>query len=194
MLLFGTIYNNWTAIVLKMEQNNQRSSKDLEKHLKSIYNIRSDMSNLERINRWKSAFKMFKEKPVFGWGPGTYMFKYAPFQVSHDKTGISTNKGDWGNAHSEYIGPLAESGLLGTGFFILLLITVFYTALKLYSNLAGFYNTRLLILCATLGLVTYATHGILNNYLDTDKASALFWGYIAIIVAVDVYHSQKEKL
>ena len=39
-----------------------------------------------------------------------------------------------------------------------------------------------------LGLVTYFTHGMLNNFLDTDKASAPFWGFIAILVAYDVYH------
>ena len=33
--------------------------------------------------------------------------------MSQEKTIISTNAGDLGNAHSEYIGPLAESGLFG---------------------------------------------------------------------------------
>ena len=37
-----------------------------------------------------------------------------------------------------------------------------------------------------LGLMTYFVHGVLNNYLDTDKASALFWGFIAILVAMDL--------
>ena len=31
-------------------------------------------------------------------------------------------------------------------------------------------------------------HGVLNNYLDTDKASVPFWGFIAILVALDLYH------
>jgi hypothetical protein len=29
--------------------------------------------------------------------------------------------------------------------------------------------------------------------LDTDKASVPFWGFVAIIVAMDVYHSKSEK-
>jgi len=51
--------------------------------------------------------------PVFGFGPGTYQFEYGPYQHSTEKTLISTNFGDRGNAHSEYIGPLAEEGLPG---------------------------------------------------------------------------------
>jgi O-antigen ligase len=187
-IVFGAVYANREQIILSMEQNKPDSSMGIEKHLKSAYNIHSDVSNLERINRWKCAWKMFAEKPFFGWGPGTYMFQYAPFQVVQDKTEISTNRGDVGNAHSEFLGPLAESGFMGTFTFVLLLIFVFYFAIKRYTQCRVKSATRLLLLGATLGLVTYVTHGFLNNFLDTDKASALFWGYIAMIVAIDIYH------
>ncbi len=46
---------------------------------------------------------------------------------------------------------------------------------------------------ATLGLITYISHGFLNNFLDTDKLSVPFWGFVAIIVALDVYHTQHPK-
>lgn len=190
--ILAVVYVNRTGIIMKMEQNRQDSSKDLTKHLQSIYNIQSDVSNLERINRWKCALRMFEERPVLGWGPGTYMFQYAPFQMWRDKTEISTNMGDWGNAHSEYIGPLAESGVLGTLTLIILIITVFYIGLKRYASLNKERSTKILLLCAILGLITYCTHGFLNNFLDTDKASALFWGYIAIIVAIDVRYRKLE--
>ncbi len=181
-------------IYLKLEQNRQDSSKDLAKHIQSISNIRTDVSNVERLNRWKSAFRMFVERPIFGWGPGTYMFNYAPFQSFHDKTPISTNRGNMGNAHSEYIGPLAESGVLGSLTFIMILVTTLYTAVKIYSKSQTHHHIRLLIMGATLGLVTYYTHATLNNFLDTDKVSVLFWGYTAMVVSLDVYHVRKQKV
>lgn len=181
-------------IYLKLEQNRQDSSKDFAKHIQSISNISTDVSNVERLNRWKSAFRMFKERPVLGWGPGTYMFNYAPFQLYRNKTAISTNMGNMGNAHSEYIGPLAESGVLGSLTFIIILVTTLYTAVKIYSKSQTHYYIRLLITGATLGLVTYYTHATLNNFLDTDKVSALFWGYTAMIVSLDVYHVRKQKI
>jgi hypothetical protein len=32
----------------------------------------------------------------------------------------------------------------------------------------------------------------MNNFLDTEKLSVPFWGFIAIIVALDVYHADKN--
>ena len=37
-----------------------------------------------------------------------------------------------------------------------------------------------------LGVLTYFIHGVLNNYLDTDKASAPFWGFLAMLVMLDL--------
>ncbi|MCL1821382.1 MAG: O-antigen ligase family protein, partial [Prolixibacteraceae bacterium] len=108
-------------IVMHLQKNSVESSSNLLEHFTSMSNITSDASNMERINRWDSALKMFSERPVFGFGPGTYAFKYAPYQLSKNSTIITTNKGDGGDAHSEYLGPLAESGLLGMLSFIVLI-------------------------------------------------------------------------
>ena len=50
----------------------------------------------------------------------------------------------------------------------------------------------MLSLAVLVGLVSYYFHGILNNFLDTDKISVLFWGYSAMLVAMDVYHRKSE--
>jgi len=89
------IYYNWTNIITPMKYKEKVvSSSKFENHIKSISNITTDVSNTERLNRWSCAIRMFEEKPVFGWGPGTYMFKYAPFQLFKDRTIISTNRGN----------------------------------------------------------------------------------------------------
>jgi O-antigen ligase len=181
-----------TDIIMSLEKNKQDSSDNLAEHVKSISNIRSDASNLERINRWQSALRMFKERPLVGFGPGTYMFQYASYQMSYEKTIISTNMGDMGNAHSEYIGPLAEQGILGTLFFIGILVTVFLTATRLYNTLQNKEMKQIVILI-TLGLATYFVHGLLNNFLDTDKASVPFWGFMAILTAIDIYYLPHDK-
>lgn len=186
-IFFGLIGVFREQIVMKLEKNRQDSSADLAEHVQSISNISSDASNLERLNRWSSAWRMFKEKPFLGWGPGTYMFKYAPFQSSQEITVISTNAGDRGNAHSEYIGPLSESGLFGAVSFLLIVILSSYTGIKLYFRLED-RQLKFLVMSMLLGLMTYFIHGMLNNFLDTDKASAPFWGFIAAIVTMDVYY------
>jgi putative inorganic carbon (hco3(-)) transporter len=181
-----------TDIMVMLEQNKQDSSTDFKEHVQSISNVATDASNKERINRWNCALRMFKEKPFLGWGPGTYQFQYAPFQRSYEKTIISTNAGDMGNAHSEYLGPLSEQGVLGLLSFFAVFLTVLITALKRYKNTSDKY-TRTLLLMSLIGLMTYFIHGFLNNFLDTDKASAPFWGFIAVIVAIDLYHSNEDN-
>lgn len=183
---------NWNSLMMDLERNNQDSSANLSEHVKSISNVSTDASNLERINRWTSAWLMFLERPILGWGPGTYVFQYAPFQLSKNKTIISTNVGNNGNAHSEYIGPLAEQGLVGTIMVVLLISMVFYKGSALYHRLPKG-ELKTVVLFTLLGLFTYVIHGFLNNYLDTDKASVPFWGFIALIVAIDVYHSNDES-
>jgi O-antigen ligase len=187
ILVLGFIYSQRTQILIQLEQNRQDSSEDLMEHVRSISNVATDDSNLERLNRWSCAIRMFKQKPVFGWGPGTYMFNYAPFQLERQKTSISTNAATLGNAHSEYIGPLSESGFLGTLTFLAVVIATIVTGLRNWYRIKD-WETRVLSISLLTGLVTYYIHGLLNNFLDTDKASVLFWGYTAALVAIDVYH------
>jgi putative inorganic carbon (hco3(-)) transporter len=181
---------SWSTIVMELEKNRQDSSAEFTEHLQSVTNISTDASNLERLNRWGSAWRMFKERPAMGWGPGTYAFQYAPFQLASEKTIISTNAGDAGNAHSEYIGPLSEMGLFGMLSFLLVVGCIIYYAVRLYVRIED-REHRLYMVCMFLGLVTYMMHGMLNNFLDTDKISAPFWGFTAAIVALDVYHTRK---
>ena len=120
-----------------------------------------------------------------GFGPGTYMFQYAPYQASEDRTIISTNFGVQGNAHSEYLGPLAEQGLFGLLLMVALVVTTVFIAMRLYARMPKGSDRRLL-LATFLGLVTYYLHGGLNNFLDTDKASVPFWAFTALIVLLDI--------
>lgn len=191
-LFLGAFFYFQDDILMSLEKNKQDSSADFVEHVQSISNISSDASNLERINRWQSALRMFSERPLLGWGPGTYQFVYAPFQHSTEKTIISTNAGNKGTAHSEYIGPLAESGIPGLLSILAVIIAVSYTAVRLYNRLKD-KEVRMLCMVHFLGLITYFIHGSLNNFLDTDKSAVPFWGFVAIIVAIDLFYPETEK-
>jgi O-antigen ligase len=192
LALFGGFvgYQYYTDISIALSKNKTDSSENISKHIESISNVSTDASNLERINRWNCAIRMFQERPVFGWGPGTYAFEYAPFQHSSEITVISTNFGNRGNAHSEYLGALSEMGVLGLCSFLVLLFFVFYKGSKLFIELED-KELKTLLLSVMLALVSYFVHGVLNNYLDTDKASVPVWTCFAIIVAIDIYHSKQ---
>ena len=191
-IVLVTIFFTFQHQILdRLSKNKQDSSQNFAEHVQSITNISTDASNLERINRWQAAIRLYQERPVLGWGPGTYQFVYSPFQSSQEKTIISTNLGDQGNAHSEYLGPLSEMGIFGMLVIILLVIFFTITGLRVYKY--GDKEVKFLSMMTFLGLVTYFTHGFLNNFLDTDKLSVPVWGFIAVLVALDTYHLDKDK-
>ena len=178
---------SWTEIQFALAKNkSEHTTEDFGKRLESAANVTTDASNLERLNRWSCAISMFEERPIFGFGPGTYAFEYARFQKPENLTIISTNFGDGGNAHSEYLGPLSEMGVFGLLTTLLLIGTIFYKGITLYNRWGeGDREMRVLLLCMLLSLVTYFVHGILNNYLDTDKACVPIFTICACIVVME---------
>jgi O-antigen ligase len=166
-----------TDILMALEKNSQDSSDSFTEHIESMSNVSTDASNLER--------------PHLGWGAGTYQFNYAPYQNYYEKTIISTNAGNMGNAHSEYLSALAETGWPGLLIILILIATIFTKAIVLYHKLDDKQEQWMLMACI-LGLVTYFTHAVLNNFLDMDKASVPIWAFVAIIVVLDLKHSQRK--
>ena len=77
-----------------------------------------------------------------------------------------------------------------------MLLLVFYgiaTGLKVYKRQTD-KELKMIAIVVLISLITYFLHGIMNNFLDTDKISALFWGYTAMLVAMDVYHKERKEL
>lgn len=185
---------NWTDISYSMSKNKmEHTTENFGDRLQSSANVSSDASNLERINRWDCALQMFQKRPLTGFGAGTYAFEYAPFQRAANKTIISTNFGDWGNAHSEYLGALAETGIFGFLTFIFFVSMIFYKGIKLYYRLEE-HEVKTLVLAMILALSSYFIHAFLNNYLDSDKAAIPIFGICAMFIALEYKLNQPIKI
>ena len=194
-LFLVTVLLSWDSIQMEMERNKyEHTTEEFGERIQSAANITTDASNLERLNRWECAIEMFKEKPFLGFGPGTYAFEYARFQRPENLTIISTNFGNMGNAHSEYLSTLSENGIFGFISFIVLVSTIFYSAITLFLAWPKEdRETRILILCIILSLSTYFFHAILNNFLDTDKAAVPIWAMCSIIIALKMTLGNYKK-
>ena len=181
------LFFKYDAIQMELARNKQdHTTEAFDQRIKSAANVTTDASNLERINRWSCAIEMFKERPFFGFGPGTFAFEYARFQEPENKTIISTNFGNLGNAHSEYLGALSETGIIG---FILFCGVVIFSMrasiiLVIRSRECSL-ETLPLALGILFSLSTYFTHAFLNNFLDTDKAAVPIFGLIAMILVLE---------
>ena len=192
LLTVGVIYKNQ---IFENIARTEAVSNDgnLSNHISSVTNVKTDASNLERINRWICAIEMFKEKPLTGYGPGTYQFEYGQFQTTEFKTYISTNHGDRGNAHSEYLTYLSETGLPG---FLIYIVLVFYT---IHIGVQNYHRTRdkrekVTLLAILLGLITFFVHGLVNAFIDQDKMAFLVYAAMAAITLFDIHNRKNKKI
>ncbi|MFM1893546.1 MAG: hypothetical protein RIQ90_712 [Bacteroidota bacterium] len=181
------LFFKYDTIQMELARNKQdHTTEAFDQRIKSAANVTTDASNLERINRWSCAIEMFKERPFFGFGPGTFAFEYARFQEPENKTIISTNFGNLGNAHSEYLGALSETGIIG---FILFCGVVIFSMrasiLLVIRSKEVSLETLPLAMGILFSLSTYFTHAFLNNFLDTDKAAVPIFGLIAMILVLE---------
>ena len=129
------IWASWDSIQQDLARNKyEHTTEEFGERLQSATNVTTDASNLERINRWNCAIDMFRERPWVGFGPGMYSFEYARFQRPENLTIISTNFGNMGNAHSEYLGPLAEMGWIGMLSMLAIVAAIFYEGITLYNQ------------------------------------------------------------
>ena len=129
---------------------------------------------------------MFEDKPLVGFGPGTYQFEYNQFQTLKNKTYISTNSGDRGNAHSEYLTYLSENGIVGFILFIVLVFTTIYFGMQNHYQLTPGI-LKMVNLGVLLGLTTFFFHGIFNMFNDQIKMASLVYTSLGVIVWINLY-------
>lgn len=82
---------------------------------------------------WKASAGAFRDSPILGTGPGTYLYDFTQYKP------VEINKSDlWdkrvGQAHNQYLQTLAEMG--GTGALILILISITFIFIVL-RNIRG---------------------------------------------------------
>lgn len=139
-----------------------------------------DISSQERFNRYSCAWRMFLDKPLTGFGAGTFPDQYLAYQRPEEMTRISVTHGGQhqpgrgGTTHSEYLQALAESGFFGALCWVALAVLVVTYAFR--------YPLRSPATMIALGLLTYMVHVCFNNFLHTDKIGGLVWVLLALLV------------
>jgi O-antigen ligase len=144
---------------------------------------------------------MFNDKPLTGFGPGTFQFQYLPYQLKSEMTRISVTSpwnipfGKGGTAHSEYFLLLSENGIISFLIYIILILSGIYFGMRNFYN-GSSKKLKIISAMVLLGFITYSVHGLFNNFLDTDKAAFLFWSALSILTTLDIQfieNNQDEK-
>jgi putative inorganic carbon (HCO3(-)) transporter len=200
ILVLATVYANEKKIRAAFLINPYQSSNavsSIEDQALSVTNVSSDPSNMERLNRWKCAWRMFESKPIYGFGPGTYQFQYFPFQRDEDMTYISVtspflNKpGRGGSAHSEYLLLLSESGIFSFLLWLAFLAWLLSSTIKKVRRY-GLTDESKMLVAVFLGLCTYIIHALFNNYLNVAVFGVAFWFLSLVFIYLNSIQSHGE--
>lgn len=148
-----------------------------------------DISTMERVYRWVAGFYMFKDQPVFGYGPGNFVNFYRPYTVTSFTTYVSDNEEQSG-IHSYYLLMLVEQGVPGLIIFLLLSCYVLIRGERVYHECRD-PGRRRIVLMVLLTTVVIDAFLIINDLVETDKVGSFFFLAMAILVNQDL--NRKES-
>jgi len=148
-----------------------------------------DISSMERVYRWISAFYMIDEKPVLGFGPGTFYSSYRPYTDEHFITYVSDNPEKSGT-HNYFLMTAADQGLPGVFIFLILILVALFKAQWLYPRIPEGYPRQLLM--ATVGTLFFIVFILLlNDMIETDKVGTFFFFCLAMLVSLEYRYANR---
>ncbi|GAC1642987.1 MAG: O-antigen ligase family protein [Herpetosiphon sp.] len=129
---------------------------------------------VERMAQWQAGWRMWQQRPWIGIGPGSYSNAYRDYYV-----------GRWvesqGHAHNYYIHTLAESGIPGLLFYLLLMATMFGIGVRLRRRMVGTaWGAVALGGCGIM--LAVAGHNVFENLhvLNLGIQLSAIWGAMAV--------------
>jgi putative inorganic carbon (HCO3(-)) transporter len=143
----------------------------------SIFAGREDSSNNFRINVWEAVFKMIRDYPLTGIGPGNEAFnKVYPRYMNSRYPALS--------AYSIFLEHLVEMGYLGLGCFLWLIVVTFdrgirqLNLLRRRGNLQGFW-----LMAALAAVAGMLVQGLFDTVWYRPQVNLLWWLMLAIVAS-----------
>lgn len=156
-------------------------------HLSSTFEGK-DVSSMERVYRWVAASHMFRDRPWFGFGPGTFYPTYKRYTVTSFETYVSDNP-ERSTTHNYFLFLLSEQGTVGLGIFFLLTIMLFAYGEKIYHRINNAEERRT-VMALIIVLAMVYVNLLLSDMLESDKVGPFFFIAIALLVASDVRNNK----
>lgn len=139
-----------------------------------------DISVMERVYRWVAAAYMIRERPLMGFGPGTFYFNYQNYTVTRFRTYVSHNP-ERSGIHNYYLMVAVEQGLPGLAFFLLFFVLVLLWGQRAYHRLRDA-GQRYVVMAALLSFAVAGLLMLMNDFVETDKIGSLFFICAALVV------------
>jgi O-antigen ligase len=132
----------------------------------------SDISPDIRLQIDRDILRMSRKRPVLGWGQGTFADVYPRFRSFYTDSLVNA-------AHNDYLQVLAETGILGFGTMMWLLVSVLRPALRKSHKWASDLNGAVAV-AAILGISGILIHSLVDFNMQIPANAALFYSLCTI--------------
>jgi O-antigen ligase len=133
---------------------------------------RTELSGGVRLSIDRDSLRMFRAKPVLGWGLGTFPIVYPQFRSFY--TNFFVNE-----AHNDYLQLLSELGLLGFATMVWFQIVLYRMAIRKLGNWTAEVTGALSLSCM-LGVTGILVHSLFDFNLQIPANAALFYVYCTL--------------
>jgi O-antigen ligase len=140
---------------------------DLTQRIASVEPSHTEISGDTRSDINRDGLRMFLNKPILGWGLGTFPVVYPQFRTFH--TNLFVNE-----AHNDYLQLLVETGLLGFAIMVLFVVVAFKRAIKKLKNWTSDINGAAALACV-LGMSGILVHSAVDFNLQVPANAVLFY-------------------
>jgi len=138
----------------------------------------TELSSGLRLTVTKDCWRMFLDRPIFGFGLGTFPTAYPPYQGFYSNIFVN-------EAHNDYAQLLVEMGLVGFAIVLWYLFLLFRAAWrKLKSGKLGVNGG--LALAGSLGCAGILAHSFFDFNLQVAANAAWFYALAAMVAAPSV--------
>ncbi|MGK7934308.1 MAG: IctB family putative bicarbonate transporter [Xenococcaceae cyanobacterium] len=168
-LVFGSLGGLLLVAIISVEP--------LRLRFLSIFAGREDDSNNFRINVWEAVFKMIRDYPLTGIGPGHDAFNQVyPRYMNSRYPALS--------AYSIFLEHLVEMGYLGLGCFLWLIAVTCNQGIRQINRLRKLKDRQgLWVIAATAAIVGMLAHGVVDTVWYRPQINTLWWFMLAIIAS-----------
>jgi O-antigen ligase len=146
---------------------------------------KTEISGGMRTSIDRDAIRMFRVKPVLGWGLGTFPTVYPQFRSFY--TNFFVNQ-----AHNDYLQLLSEMGLLGFAVMVWYLAIVFWKALPKIGTWTSDVSSAATLACI-LSCIGILVHSLVDFNLQIPANAALFYVFCTIAAAPPFFQRTRKR-
>jgi O-antigen ligase/Flp pilus assembly protein TadD len=158
-----------------------RKSGSFTKKFLSIVDLK-DPATRHRFVMWRTGIDIIKEHPLLGTGMGTFKKIHPKYQSRYLRTKkYGRFEGLSRFVHNDYLEITANTGILGLGTFLWLIVTLYWTGLKRVKQVSeSKYSPNLLIIVLS-SLTAVLIHSFFHYSFYLPTTGMLFWLWLGLL-------------